>query len=240
MLIQNSEQAGAGRDDTGPPASEPGQPHGKLHVTLPRVAKSPSCPFLSNLDRERDDEEKNRGGKAREKKISRSSSSVPLLDSPRGIRPQIYRSALPSPPIRGSIRARVRFAPGFRSGLRLVRGGAGGGDERRRGQPPATAAEAPAAAAAAGAPDAAGTAAAAAVPVRRPRGSGSGRHDPGRPPGSSLLDLLLCVRIGRHYCTPICLLSREIVFFALRIFLRLPPRFTVHSWWLAVAEVMAA
>ena len=176
--------------------------------------------------------------KTKKKNITLS-SSVPLLDSPRGIRPQIYRSALPSPPIRGSIRARVRFAPGFRSGLRLVRGGAGGGDERRRGQPPATAAEAPAAAAA-GAPDAAGTAAAAAVPVRRPRGSGSGRHDPGRPPGSSLLDLLLCVRIGRHYCTPICLLSREIVFFALRIFLGLPPRFTVHSWWLAVAEVMAA
>jgi len=64
----NSERAGAGRDDTGPPASETGQPHGKLHVTLPRVAKSPSCPFPSNLDRERDDEEKNRGGKARGKK----------------------------------------------------------------------------------------------------------------------------------------------------------------------------
>ena len=172
----------------------------------PHPAPSPLISIGSATTRRKTEEEK--PGK---KKISRSSSSVPLLDSPRGIRPQIYRSALPSPPIRGSIRARVRFAPGFRSGLRLVRGGAGGGDERRRGQPPATAAEAPAAAAA-GAPDAAGTAAAAAVPVRRPRGSDSGRHDPGRPPGSSLLDLLLCVRIGRHYCTPICLLAREIVF----------------------------
>ena len=202
----------------------------------PHPAPSSLISIGSATTRRKTEEEKTK------KKNITLSSSVPLLDSPRGIRPQIYRSALPSPPIRGSIRARVRFAPGFRSGLRLVRGGAGGGDERRRGQPPATAAEAPAAAAAAaGAPDAAGTAAAAAaVPVRRPRGSDSGRHDPGRPPGSSLLDLLLCVRIGRHYCTPICLLSREIVFFALRIFLRLPPRFTVHSWWLAVAEVMAA
>ena len=41
----NSERAGAGRDDTGPPASETGQPHGKLHVTLPRVAKSSSVPL---------------------------------------------------------------------------------------------------------------------------------------------------------------------------------------------------
>jgi len=73
----NSERAGAGRDDTGPPASETGQPHGKLHVTLPRVAKSPSCPFPSILDRERDDEEKNRGGKNQEKKISRSLPPFP-------------------------------------------------------------------------------------------------------------------------------------------------------------------
>ena len=82
----NSERAGAGRDDTGPPASETGQPHGKLHVTLPRVAKSPSCPFLSNLDRERDDEEKNRAGKNQEKKYHalflRSPARFPARNSP--------------------------------------------------------------------------------------------------------------------------------------------------------------
>ena len=43
----------------------------------PALQNPHPAPFLSNLDRERDDEEKNRGGKNQEKKISRSLPPFP-------------------------------------------------------------------------------------------------------------------------------------------------------------------